>query len=43
MRPRPADESGMYLLMPDDELLCRQLPTGKYLLGIVEWPRDEKA
>jgi hypothetical protein len=28
-RPRPADDGGMYLLMPDDELLVPQLPTGR--------------
>jgi hypothetical protein len=29
MRPRPADEGGMYLMMPDDELLCSVLPADK--------------
>jgi hypothetical protein len=43
MRPRPADESGMYLVMPDDELLCTVLPTDKDQPVIVEWPRDAKA
>ncbi|QBE64907.1 hypothetical protein [Pseudoduganella lutea] len=43
MRPRPADESGMYLVMPDDELLCTELPTDKEQPVIVEWPRDDKA
>jgi hypothetical protein len=28
MRPRPAGESGLYLLMPDDELLCPELRKG---------------
>ena len=43
MRPRPADESGMYLLMPDDELLCTELPTNQEQPVIVEWPSDDKA
>lgn len=43
MRPRPADEGGMYLLMPDDELLSAALPTGKVTPVIVEWPKDADA
>lgn len=43
MRPRPADESGMYLMMPDDELLSAPLPTGKVTPVIVEWPGEAKA
>ncbi|MDR7049196.1 hypothetical protein J2X54_001644 [Duganella sp. 3397] len=42
MRPRPADESGMYLMMPDDELLCTVLSTDKGQPFIVEWPKDSK-
>ena len=40
MRPRPADESGMYLMMPDDELLCPVLPKDKEQRVIAEWPRN---
>lgn len=41
MRPRPADESGMFLLMPDDELLCMEMPLENEQPVIVEWPRDK--
>jgi len=41
MRPRPADESGMYLLMPDDELLRPEIPKDREQPVIVEWPRDK--
>jgi len=40
MRPRPADEGGMYLMMPDDELLCSVLPANKDQPFIIDWPRD---
>ena len=42
MLPRPADESGMYLLMPDDELLCMEMAADKEQPVIAEWPRDDK-
>lgn len=37
-RPRPADGGGMYLLMPDDELLRPERPAGKPEPIVVEWP-----
>jgi hypothetical protein len=37
-RPRPADGGGMYLLMPDDELLSPKPPVGKPEPIVAEWP-----
>ncbi|MCO8590375.1 hypothetical protein [Burkholderia multivorans] len=43
MRPKPADESGTYLLMPDDELLCPQHAVRKRGSIVVEWPDERQA
>lgn len=42
-RPRPADDGGFYLLMPDDKHLLPPLPEGKPAPVIVEWEPDEAA
>ncbi|MDM5182001.1 hypothetical protein PO883_33035 [Massilia sp. DJPM01] len=40
---RPGRWGGMYLLIPDDELLSSELPAGRPQPVTVEWPKGDKA